>query len=326
MCPMHAEQLSDDLWRSLKFELRHLRYFVALAEELNFRRAAQRAFVTQSALSKQIAALEHDLGVGLFRRNRRGVELTEAGHAFLAAIPSALTQLERSVGLARRAAGLAGVLRVGFPEYASQTCVPDLLRRFEQVHPDVRVEQYELITTLQIRALGEGRLDFGLLSELDAPGQAATGEGRLRGLVADNLALLPVAAEPVVVALAEGSHLAVRGRLPLRTLAGERIILTSWRFRQYAAACGQAAGFNPEFMPLGNLQGYSGSTIARMVAGGDCVTLVPSSQAKIRYPGIVFRPLCEPAMEYQIHLCWVPTRETTLISAFVEQVRQFRAG
>lgn len=323
---MRADQISDNLWRSVAFELRQLRSFAVLAEELNFRGAAERLFISQPALSKQIAALERELGLALLRRDRRHVELTEAGRVFLADVGPALEQLERATGRARRAGGLSGVLRVGFPEYASQTHIPDLLARFGQRQPEVRLEPYELISTLQLRALAEDRLDFGLLSDVRAADEHGVAEDRLRTWVGEWAALLPLAAEPVAVALPSGSPLARQPRVALAQLAGARFILTSWRLRQHLAGCCQQAGFSPDLLPLGELQGYSASTIAQMVAGGAGVTLMPASQARILYPGVVFRPLCEPELEYRLCLCWLADRPGRLGRAFVAFAAQQGGG
>src|SRR3954468_7827 len=163
-------------------ELRHLRYFVVVAEELHFRRAAERLHMSQPPLSQQIRALEEEIGVQLLTRNQRWVELTAAGAAFLgragavlgegggaaAASPGRareiLDEVEDAARQARRVQrGEVGRLAVGFVGSAMYTFVPNLLRRFREHSPDVTLRLHELGTTEQLRQLEDGRLDVGFL-------------------------------------------------------------------------------------------------------------------------------------------------------------------
>src|SRR3982751_6322411 len=146
-------------------ELRHLRYFVAVAEELNFGRAADRLRIAQPPLSRQIRDLERELGTALFERVPRGVELTAAGRAFLPEARLTLAQAERAQRTAQRAArGEIGRLRVGFVEVAIYSGVlPEVLGFFRMHLPDIGLSLFEMDALQQAEAFREGRIDLGIL-------------------------------------------------------------------------------------------------------------------------------------------------------------------
>src|SRR3954447_11473489 len=145
-------------------ELRHLRYFVAVAEELHFRRAAERLHMSQPPLSQQIRNLEEHVGATLLVRNQRRVELTAAGRAYLVRAGDILAAVEDAAREARRVQrGEVGRLDVGFVGSATYSVVPELLRAFRERFPDVGLHLRELGTTEQLRRLEDGRLDIGFL-------------------------------------------------------------------------------------------------------------------------------------------------------------------
>ncbi|RYL99230.1 LysR family transcriptional regulator [Sporolactobacillus sp. THM7-7] len=145
-------------------ELRHLVYFVTVAEELHFGRAAARLQMTQPPLSKQIQQLEEEIGVTLFRRTRRHVELTTAGRLFLPEARQVLTQLHQAIDTAQRAErGEFGRIVVGFVGSATYDILPRIIREYRKQFPDVSVMLQELSTPDQISALTDGRIDVGLL-------------------------------------------------------------------------------------------------------------------------------------------------------------------
>src|SRR3954471_20944169 len=192
-------------------ELRHLRYFVAVAEELHFRRAAERLHVSQPPLSQQIRALERELGVTLFERNRRRVELTTAGEALLGEARGILAAVEHAVDLTQRVArGEAGALAIGFVGSAMYGRLPDVLREFHAARPAVQLRLRELPTGAALDALAEGRIDVGVVR----PAQVEAG-----------IAIDIVRREAVVVALPADHELAARRRLTLRELWGETFVL-----------------------------------------------------------------------------------------------------
>ena len=157
-------------------ELRHLRYFVGVADELSFTKAAQKLHVAQPALSRQIRQLEEEVGVALFERSHRSVRLTEAGQVFLGEARSLLAQSAQAVRAAQ-ATGLVGrgSLNIGYVWGLFHSLVPAAVARFRQAFPDVAVNLFDLTATEQVAALVEGRLDAGFVGfaqEVDAAGLA----------------------------------------------------------------------------------------------------------------------------------------------------------
>src|SRR5262250_2118911 len=146
-------------------ELRHLRYFVAIGEEENYRRAAQRLHVAQTALSTQIQDLEAELGFKLFDRLPRGVKLSAAGRLFLEEARRILQQVQEAAARAARVArGQSGTLRIGFTENASwHGVVPDSLRVFRERHPDAELQLHPAGTVDQMHEIRSGRVDAGFL-------------------------------------------------------------------------------------------------------------------------------------------------------------------
>src|SRR6516164_7440045 len=146
---------------SPRMELRHLRYFLAVAEELHFGRAAARLHISQPPLSQQIRRLEDELGARLFRRTKRRVELTPAGQAFLTEARQTLAQAERAVRAAQR--GELGELVVGYVTTASYEPLPDVIRGFRRRFPDVDLRLENLRSVQQRQALFDGRIDVGFV-------------------------------------------------------------------------------------------------------------------------------------------------------------------
>ena len=299
-------------------ELRQLKYFVAVAEELNFGRAAGRVYLSQPALSQQIRKLEEDLGVTLFYRTKRQVELTEAGQALLEGARQALVQIEQTVRAVREAGGLeSSRLQVGFPEYANHTPVAEILRIFQKRYPSVGLEQHEwflLQHTLQLVArLRDGTLDVGFL---------------LLPVDDDTLAHEHVLRIEIVAAIPEDHPLAAEGEVPLRALANERLILFSRRFHpmhyDHIVECCREAGFNPDIVQKNEPQVYSGPTTYRMVASGVGIGIVvPPLVITSRPPGVVFRPLREPTPTLDLVAAWRRDDRSANLQAFLEVIREF---
>jgi len=299
-------------------ELRQLRYFVAVAEELNFGRAAERVYLSQPALSQQIGKLEQELEVALFHRTKRRVELTEAGKALLEGARQALVEIEQTVRTVREAGGVeSSRLRVGFPEYANHTPVAEILRTFQERHPGVEPEQHEwflLQHTLQlVGRLHDGTLDVGFL---------------LLPVDDDTLAYEHVLRIEIVAAMPEDHPLAAEREVPLRALAGERLILFSRRFHpmhyDHVVECCRQAGFVPNIVQKNEPQVYSGPTTYRMVASGAGIGMVvPPLVMTSRPPGVVFRPLREPTPTLELVAAWRRSDASPNLRAFLEVIREF---
>jgi len=298
-------------------ELRQLRYFVAVAEELNFSRAAGRMYLSQPALSQQIRKLEHELGVDLFQRTKHGVELTEAGRTLLDGARQALVLVEQAARSAREAGGAeSSHLRVGFPEYANHTLVADILQTFQRRYPYVELEEHETFTlqqTLQqVSALLDGTLDVGFT---------------LAPFEADALASERVLGIELVAAVPTDHPLAALPEVPMRELARERIILFSRRFHpgcyDYLVDCCKKAGFSPNVVQRNEPQLYSGATTYRMVASGAGVGIVARPLVSMSRPvGVVFKPLRDPSPVLDLVAAWRRADLAPNLQAFLEVVRE----
>ena len=192
-------------------ELRHLRYFIAVAEELHFGRAADRLHMAQPPLSQQIRQLEAELGFQLFHRTKRSVELTEAGQVFLKDCRKIFRQLDQAVRTGQQASrGELGQLAIAFVSSAAYNILPPILQAFRAAMPQVRLELHELTTDQQVRWMQDGRIDVGFV----------------RPPVEDEqLQLMTIFREPLVVALPIAHPLAEQPQVSLAALASEPFIL-----------------------------------------------------------------------------------------------------
>ncbi len=261
-------------------ELRHLRYFVAVAEERHVTRAARRLGIQQPPLSQQIQALERELGVQLLHRRPRGVELTEAGRALLADARAILAHVDHALAVTRRTArGEQGRIAIGFTSSAPfHPLVPRVVRAFREAHPRVSLQMEEGGTPELLEGLGSERLDAAFI-RTDVAGP-------------EGLAVETLLAEPMVLAVPKRHPFARAGsRVALRALADETFIVYRrgsgpGLYDAIIAAC-QSAGFSPR---IGQEAPRVVSTL-NFVAAGLGVTLVPASLARMRLDGVAFRAL-----------------------------------
>ena len=256
-------------------ELRHLRYFLTLADELHFGRAAQRLAISQPPLSVAIQQLEAEVGAPLFLRNSRGVQLTAAGQALVPAAQAAIDGAAQALHAARDAAsGQVGRLSIGFAGTMLYRGLPQMLRRFQAEHARLQLTLRELSSSEQLVELQHARLDAGFAHVAHAPA----------GLAAQLVSSQPfVACVPAVHALAR------KRTLPLDALAPEPLALVSRSVSpdyhaRIVAAC-QAAGFTPQ--PLHEMQHWL--SVVSLVSQGLAVALVP---AALQQAQLAVRPSC----------------------------------
>jgi DNA-binding transcriptional LysR family regulator len=297
-------------------ELRHLRYFVAVAEEGHVTRAAERLGIQQPPLSQQIRALEAELQVQLFRRKPRGVELTQAGEAFFAEAQAILRQVDRAVTAARRTArGDAGRIGLGFTSSASfHPFVPQLIRDYREAHPGVALSLEESGTGELVAALLEERLDAAFVRSPIGP--------------AEGIAVHSVLDEAMVAALPAGHALAAGpaiGKLALADLAAETFILYRrplgpGLYDAIIAAC-QRAGYSPI---IGQEAPRMLATLS-LVAAGLGVTLVPHSMRRLRVHGVVYRALDGDAgLVAPLNLAYRRGEASAATQRFIALVRRTR--
>jgi DNA-binding transcriptional LysR family regulator len=259
-------------------ELRQLRYFVAVAEELHFRRAAARLHISQPPLSQQIAALETELGVILLARTRRRVALTPAGAAFLREARAILAGVDAAATTARAIdSGQEGVLRVSFVGSALLSIVPGIVQRFRAARPLVQIALRERPTSAQLEAVRTGIADIGLVRPPVEPDPELVTELVLR--------------ERTVAALPAGHPLAALRRVPLRRLAAEPLVLFPREqapgYHDLLTGRLAATGTVPRVVQ----DAPETITIIGLVAAGIGVSPVAASVANLALPGVVYRPL-----------------------------------
>lgn len=264
------------------FDFRQLRYFVAVAEELSFTRAAIRLHLSQPPLSQQIQALERDLGVRLLERNKRNVALTEPGRVFLEEARQILAKAEeaRSHVLAA-AAGYSGQLRLAYTVSVSfHPALPQALLRYGQIAPNVRIQLNEMYSEPQFAALLAGQIDVGFVR--DEPQHTKD---------ARSLRLTVIDREPLLLALPSGHPLAARKSLRLAEVADDAFISQP---RELAATLydrlvklAAKAGFKPRIDQ--HAQQING--LLALVAAGLGLALVPATMRAVRLAGVSYVPL-----------------------------------
>jgi DNA-binding transcriptional LysR family regulator len=269
-------------------ELRQLRYFVTLAEELHFGRAAAREHIVQSALSQQLQRLERELGVLLLDRTTHHVELTPAGSAFLIEARQILAHIDRAAVAAQHATSSAPSLRVGVLD-ASYDSMPQILQEVQQRYPEIEIHQVEAGVPEQFRLLEDGRLDVGLGRASLAPPEVASELLRL---------------DPLGVLVPEDHHLAASRWVPVTRLAAERLLLAEEQrapeFNQFVIELCRSVGFVPTLY-RGTVESIRAAV--DLVAQGRCALCVPAS-CVAAVPGIVWRQLVEPVSRYPWSVLW----------------------
>ena len=310
ICPIHIYTMIDMRY-VLMMELRQLKYFIAVAEELHFGRAAERCNIAQPPLSQQIKKLEEELGVKLLERTSRKVSLTPEGSEFLERALDIFGRLDEAVVCIQdMAEGLKGHLRVGFIGPASLSNLPRAIRAFREANPDIRLDFSAKSTTEQLPMLRGDRLDIAFV--------------RLFGHDTTGLKSMTFLREPYVLAIPDGHHFGGRDRLDITDLEGEPLIFNQ-RIAQpalYRSLIGSfhKAGFMPNIVQEVNTEQ---STIA-LVATGLGSALVPASSAVDKRSGVVFKPLDGDLPQWEITALWKAKKESVLLKNFLSTVTQFR--
>ena len=289
-------------WR---MELRHIRYFLAIAREGNFTRAAASLGIGQPPLSLQIKDLEQEVGTLLFRRVAHGAELTQAGQAFLATVSCMPDLAERGVKHAQRAArGEIGVLRVGFTaSSAFNAVVPGSLRAFRRAYPSVELLLEEANTTRLTAGLDDGTLDIAFL--------------RPEGAGGGNLQLRLLSEEPMMIAMPSGHAIVEEDEVDLARLAKDPFILFPRSigptlYDTIIGAC-HKAGFEPyvdQFVP-------QIPSIVNLVAAELGVSVVPASMSQLHISGVAFREIKGQTLTARLALAFRKGNTSSLVRNFV---------
>ena len=288
-------------------ELRHLRYFIAVAEELNFTRAADRLHMAQPPLSQQIQQLEAQLGFQLFRRTKRTVVLTDAGQVFFEEAQKILLQVDRAIQLGQQTSrGELGQLTIGFVSSAAHNVVPAILQQFRTLNPAVLLELHELTTNEQLQRLRFGQIDIGFVRP---------------PVEEDGINSEIVFREPLIVALPQTHRMAKCDRVELRALKDEPFILfprslAPGLYDPIVSLC-QQAGFSPRAAQ----EAIQMQTIVSLVAAEMGVAIVPASMQNFQRSGVVYKALSESTCIVAIALIW-RSDPTAAVQRFLKVARQ----
>ena len=294
----------------MNIDLRQLRHFIAVAEELHFGRAAARLHMTQPPLSQSIQALEAALGCDLFYRTRRTVQLTAAGQALLPEAQRLLQQASALPTLVRRAAlGESGRLTLAFVSTADYSVLPTLLREFRAAYQQVQIELREATTDIQLEDLAQGRIDAGLLIP------------PLPERLKEELDYVPLLTEPLVAALPQAAAKG-KGALRLRSLNELPLIIFP---REIAPAlhdailgCFRDAGLTPHI----GQEAIQMQTIVGLVSAGMGMALVPQSVSNLKRPGVEYRSLQDKTALVETGLAWRRDNASPVLRAFLEHLRK----
>ena len=290
-------------------DLRHLRYFIAVAEELHFRRAAERLNISQPPLSQQIKLLELELGTTLFERTNRRVTLTQAGRLFLPEARAVMRHAERAGEVARKAhRGELGELRIGF--FPSAPLVPEVsraIRAFRETYPGVQLVLNEVESSEQPVALLEEREDIALVRSMASP------------VVPVGLMSRVLVNEPLVVALRHDHPLnRIKGSLPIQALAEEQFVFYGDRMgttlpRLVVELCNKA-GFEPRIAQLAN----ANTTMIGLVAAGLGIAIVPNALGRLVHADVRVRALARCKATVAVAVLTRAPKPTKLVKAFLD--------
>jgi len=296
----------------MKIELRQLRYFVAVAEEMHFGRAALRLHMTQPPLSQTIQALEAALGTQLFSRSKRSIALTPAGAALLPAAQRMLQQAAALPDIARRAAsGASGRLSLAFVSTADYSVLPPFLREFRERYPQVEIDLREATSDVQVEELAHGRIDVGLLIP------PLSDKARIE------LDYAAVLSEPLILAAPKGMA-ALRGKntVALKTLADMPLIIFPRRIapalHDAILACFRDAGLTPRI----GQEAIQMQTIVGLVSAGMGIALVPQSVSNLKRSGVEYKALTGKTPLVETGLAWRRDNTSPVLHAFLELLRK----
>jgi DNA-binding transcriptional LysR family regulator len=284
-------------------ELRHLKYFCAAAEYGSFSKAARVLYVSQSAISEQIADLEGEIGVTLFHRDGRSTVLTATGEVFLAEARTVLAAAKHAVEIAQGAErGEIGTLRIGFFAGGIGSNFTKIVRNFRRQYPGVRLSLYEMPPAQQWQALVEGKIDLGFTRRL---------EPQYREVLA-----FEIIRQDRFVAVLPKNHPLAPGPVDVRDLAGEPFVLSSREtspavFDKVIELCSEA-GFSPKIASISTVW----SSVVLMVQAGEGVSLLPLNDQQSRTNDLAFCPLTAKNAYVDLIIAWSPKHDSAIMQSF----------
>ncbi|SEK87076.1 transcriptional regulator, LysR family [Roseovarius azorensis] len=296
----------------MKIGLRHIRYFLVLADDLNFRRASEHLHISQPALTRTIQHLEAELKVLLFERSQNFVRLTDAGRAFQEGGRRVLNGMEATIDLTRRVSiGEAGALRVGYTDFAIAGALPELLKQFHQKHPGITVRPHHGVTATQLEELQDDKLDIGFI----------TGPVRHPGFQSR-----VVQNDRPICIVPEGHHLAMRRSVTLADLAEEDFVhgpAEAWaHFYDYLFPLCRRAGFQPRIVQ----EAFNSVGILGLVSCGMGITILTESIYDFATGGLVPLPISDISEVMVTEAVWLSDNLRLPTQQFVDFLAQQDIG
>lgn len=294
----------------MKIDLRHIRYFLVLAEDLNFHRASAHLHISQPALTRTIQHLEAELGVLLFERSQNFVRLTDAGRAFREGGRRVLNGMDATIDLTRRVGiGEAGALRVGYTDFAIVGALPELLKQFHQQHPGITVRPHHGVTATQLKELQDDKLDIGFV----------TGPVRHPGFQSQ-----VVQNDLLICIVPEGHPLAARESVALVDLAEEDFVhgpAEDWaHFYDYLFPLCRKAGFQPRIVQ----EAFNSVGILGLVSCGMGITILTESIYDFATGGLVPLPIRDVTEAMVTEAVWVSDNLRLPTQHFVDFLQHHR--
>ncbi len=288
-------------------ELRHLKYFVAVAEELHFGRAAAKVQITQPVISDQIRRLEEELRVKLFFRTKRTVQLTEPGKIFFKEAQQILERVEKAVSAVQKAErGELGSLTIGYTGPALYTLLPEIIKAFRDRYPQVELVLKEICTNEQVEALNSGEIEVGFLHPP----------------IEGDFESISIMTEKMILALPEDHPLTTFTQVPISKLSDQSFILFPqqegpYLYSRILSIC-QQAGFSPKVVQEVTPQ----PTMIGLVAAGIGVSFVSSSLQNLNRPGVVYRELDVATPELELVAAWKRDKVSPVLRKFLQIVQE----
>lgn len=294
----------------MNIELRQLRYFLAVAEEMHFGRAAKKLHMTQPPLSQTIQSLEANLGTPLFTRSTRSIALTSAGHALIPEARRLLAQAQSLPQLAQRAAsGETGYLSLAFVSIADYSVLPPFLREFRQRYPKVRIELREATSDVQLQLLENAEIDAGLLIP------------PIPEKLAASLAHQKVLSEPLILAVPE-TYAMRKDAASLHSYKDLPLIIFPRKIApalyDTIFACFRAEGLTPTI----GQEAIQMQTIVGLVSAGMGIALVPQSVSNLKRPGVIYHALPALHGKVEIDIAWRKENFSPVLKAFLALLKK----
>jgi DNA-binding transcriptional LysR family regulator len=290
-------------------ELRHLKYFVAVAEELNFARAARRVHIAQPSLTKQIQQLEQELGFPLLYRTKKKVQLLDTGHVLLDEAQRLLRQAEKAIQSVQKThTGQSGRLVIGFSPSAAPEVLPRILRKYHALYPNVVVDLVEITAPKSAAVLLESTMSVALV--------------RSPSFVNPELFYFEtILRERFVVALPDSHRLARQESIRIKTLANEPLIVPPLRPGWgYSDAIFQIFR-DHEIEPRIAEEATQALAVITLVAGGFGIALAPASLSNLRVPGVIYRPIAGRSRTTELTMVWKRDSRASTLRAFIDTAR-----